>query len=149
MKLAEALQLRADLNRQISELRRRISFNVTVQEGEEPAEEPMVLLRELTENIDKLQELIKEINLVNCRTIVEGKSLTEWIARKDCLMLKLSALRDVVAQASNITGRYSRSEIKILPTIKVKDVQKEVDSLSADLRKVDNLIQQANWTTEM
>ena len=34
MKLAEALQERADLNRKISQLEERISNNVTVQEGE-------------------------------------------------------------------------------------------------------------------
>ena len=40
MKLAEALQERADLNRKIEELRRRLANVILVQEGEEPAEEP-------------------------------------------------------------------------------------------------------------
>ena len=40
MKLAEALQERADLNRRISELTDRISCCVLVQEGEEPPEDP-------------------------------------------------------------------------------------------------------------
>ena len=39
MKLAEALQERADLNRKIAQLRQRIAKNVLVQEGELPAED--------------------------------------------------------------------------------------------------------------
>ena len=38
MKLAEALQERADLNSKINELRCRLGNNATVQEGEAPAE---------------------------------------------------------------------------------------------------------------
>ena len=40
MKLAEALQERADLNRKIEQLNNRLSNNALVQEGEEPAENP-------------------------------------------------------------------------------------------------------------
>ena len=47
MKLAEALQERADLNRKIEDLRRRLGNVVLVQEGEEPAEDPKKLLQDL------------------------------------------------------------------------------------------------------
>ncbi len=40
MKLAEALQERADLNRKIDQLRQRIENNVLVQEGEKSQEDP-------------------------------------------------------------------------------------------------------------
>lgn len=49
MKLAEALQERADLNRKISSLRGRLENVVLVQEGEEPVENPRELLGELDE----------------------------------------------------------------------------------------------------
>lgn len=39
MKLAEALQERADLNRTIQQLKERLDNNVLVQEGEQPAEQ--------------------------------------------------------------------------------------------------------------
>ena len=38
MKLAEALQERADLNKKIEELRNRLNNCILVQEGEEPGE---------------------------------------------------------------------------------------------------------------
>ena len=50
MKLAEALTLRADLQRRIAALRDRLKRNAKVQEGDTPAEDPAVLLRELDKN---------------------------------------------------------------------------------------------------
>ena len=46
MKLAEALQDRADLARRIDSIKNRLSHNAIVQEGELPAEDPAVLLTE-------------------------------------------------------------------------------------------------------
>ena len=40
MKLAEALNQRADLQKRIAQLRDRLSNNVKVQEGDTPAEKP-------------------------------------------------------------------------------------------------------------
>ncbi|MBQ2055885.1 MAG: hypothetical protein II489_06280, partial [Bacteroidaceae bacterium] len=41
-----ALQERSDINKRISELRRRLENCLLVQEGEEPEEDPMDLLNE-------------------------------------------------------------------------------------------------------
>ena len=70
MKLAEALQERADLNKKISDLQGRLNQNSLVQEGEIPNENPTVLMQELEAAITRLQQLIKDINLTNCATIV-------------------------------------------------------------------------------
>ena len=79
MKLAEALQERADLNRKIEELRRRLGNCVLVQEGEEPAEDPAALLRELDGAVARLAVLMAAINLTNSKTKVNGETLTELI----------------------------------------------------------------------
>ena len=47
MKLAEALQERADLNKKIQQLQQRINSNVLVQEGEKSQEDPQALMKEL------------------------------------------------------------------------------------------------------
>ena len=93
MKLAEALQERADLNRQIEQLRSRLSHNAIVQEGEAPAEDPGDLLAQLDRATARLEELMASINLANSRTVVNDKTLTQIIARKDCLRLRLEAYR--------------------------------------------------------
>lgn len=149
MKLAEALQERADLNRQIEQLKVRLSNNAIVQEGETSAEDPNVLLSELNNSIAKLEELIGRINLTNCATVVDGKTLTELIAKKDCLSIKVSTYQNFVNQASQTARRATRTEIKILSTVDVKDLQKEIDKLSKELRLLDNKIQETNWTTEL
>jgi hypothetical protein len=73
MKLAEALQERADLNISIEQLRSRLLNNVIVQENEKPAENPQVLLKELDSSISRLEELMRRINHTNCVTISEEK----------------------------------------------------------------------------
>ena len=149
MKLAEALQERADLNRQIEQLKSRLSNNAIVQEGEEPAENPQELIKELNGSISRLEELIGRINLTNCATTVDGSTLTELIAKKDCINLKLIAYQNLVYDASQTARRATRTEIKILSTVDVKSLQKTVDKLSKELRLIENKIQETNWTTEL
>lgn len=149
MKLAEALQERADLNIRIDQLRSRLSMNATVQEGEKPAEDPAALLAELEGCLARLEELMAQINLTNSRTMVEGKTLTEWIACRDALKLRIQLLRETRDAASRLAQRATRSEIKILPTVDVPGLQKQLDEASAQLRRTDNLIQQQNWLTEL
>lgn len=149
MKLAEALQARADLNRQIEQLKNRLSDNAIVQEGEEPAESPQELLAELNRCIAELEHLIYKINLTNCSTTLNGRSLTQLIAQKDCLTLKLRAYRDLVSDASQLAHRATRTEIKVVSTVNVRELQKSVDALAKELRLLDNQIQQLNWSTQL
>lgn len=149
MKLAEALQERADVNRRIEQLRVRLTNNALVQEGEEPAEDPAALKRELDGCISRLAFLMGRINLTNSQTVVEGKTLTEWLAQKDTLTLKLSAYRDLADAASGGARRARQSEIRILPAVSVRDLQKEADGLAKALRLVDNLLQEQNWKCEL
>ncbi|MBR5390826.1 MAG: DIP1984 family protein [Clostridia bacterium] len=149
MKLAEALQERADLNRRIEQLENRLCNNAIVQEGERPAEDPQDLLDELDRDMDRLEELTAAINLTNCRTLYEGESLTALIARRDCLRLRLGILRDFIDHASQTTRRARGSEIRVLSTVNVRNMQRETDELSRDLRLLDNAIQATNWVTEL
>ena len=149
MKLAEALQERADLNRKIAQLRQRITKNVLVQEDEIPAEDVEQLKRELNGSLERLAYIITRINLTNAAVIVNEKTLTELIAEKDVFALKISAYKDAADAAGNVYYRARGSEIKILPTISVRDWQKEIDRMSAELRKIDNLLQETNWNTDL
>lgn len=149
MKLAEALNQRADLQKRIAQLKERISNNVKVQEGDEPAEKPEDLFKELDGSLKELESLIVRINRTNQETVWEGKTLTEMIAGKDVLSLQLSVLRSVLEAANVRSDRYSRNEIKFVRTIDVNPLQKQVDDLSRDLRELDSKLQQANWMTDL
>lgn len=149
MKLAEALQERADLNRKIDELRRRLQNSILIQEGEDPAEDPAHLLEELNAAVVRLEALMAQINLTNSRTRVNGFTLTELIAKKDALMLKLSAYRDLVYTAGQSTSRARGTEIKVKAVLKAAELQKTVDQMAREARQLDNLLQETNWKTAL
>ena len=149
MKLAQALAERADLQKRITQLRNRLSLNSKVQEGEKPAENPEILLKELDALVLQLEKMIARINITNTE-VNDGKNrLTELLARRDTLELKLSIMRDFLSGASSVVTRSTKTEIKIISTVSVTSLQKEVDKLSRELRELDNHIQELNWTTEL
>ena len=128
IKLAEALQERADLNRRIEQLRYRLNNNVLVQEGEKPLEDPAALLEELESSFTRL----------------------EWlIARRDVLSLRADAYRRLVEEASQNTHRATRTEIKILSAVDVPALQRQADDASRELRLLDNTLQATNWTADL
>jgi len=150
LKLAEALNLRADLQRRIQQLRARLLQNAKVQEGDVPLESPHDLLAELDECVSQLEELISKINLVNARITDEsGVTVTELLARRDALAMKLSVLRDFADEAGEVVMRYGKSEIKVRSTVDMRELRKEIDDFSKEWRELNTKIQGINWTTEL
>ena len=149
MKLASALTERADLQKRISELSTRLNNNAKVQEGETPSEDPGELMDELDKDLKRLEELMARINRTNNATKAGEKTLTDLIAKRDCLKQRISILRDFLNRSSEKVSRYTKTEIRILSTVSVAELQKEVDRCSKELRETDETIQSLNWTTEL
>ena len=149
MKLAEALQLRGDLQKRMMQLSDRLMQNARVQEGEKPAEDPEALLAEYESGAGQLEELMARINRTNCETRTGEGTLTELLARRDCLKMRVKTYHDFLMAASSLTQRGMRTEIKVFSTVPVPEYRKKADALSRQLRETDNAIQAANWTTEL
>ena len=149
MKLAEALILRADCQKKIAQLRQRLSRCVKVQEGEQPPEDPQVLLGELSGAIAQLTTLIQRINRTNASTAFEPGNLTDALARRDTLAIQRNALQNIVQEATLTYNRYSRSEVKLVSTVEVSDLQRQVDSLAQEYRLLDTQIQSLNWQVDV
>ena len=149
MKIAEALILRADIQKRIAQLKTRLNNNAKVQEYEEPAENPELLLTELDSLISQLNNLIIKINKTNTLSKIDGISLVELIAKKDTLSQKAGILREFIEIASQKINLYSTTEIKIFSTINVPAQQKQLDKLSKEIRETDTKLQQANWTIDL
>ena len=149
MKLAEALLEKADLQKRISQMNERLRNNAQVQEGEKPAEDPRELLAELAGMIDRLETLTAQVNLTNTAALIDGESLTRLLARRDAWRQHTKMLRDFLDSASYLADRARQSEIKILSTVPVSEMQKELDRRSKALRELDAKIQSANWTQEL
>ena len=149
MKLANALNERSEIQDRLSELQVRLNNNAKVQEGETPNEDPKYLLNEFDTLTARLETLIYKINMTNSLVDIHGISLTELLARRDVLKLKIGMLRNFLNTASAKLERYSRTEIKILSTVNVTAMQKDLDALSKELRETDEAIQEANWTNDL
>ena len=149
MKLATALSERSDIQKRLSELQERLNNNAKVQDGETTAEDPKELLKELDSLTEQLETLIYKINLTNSKTLIDGTELTLLLAKRDVLKQKIVMLRNFLNTASAKVDRYSRTEIKILSSVDVTKLQKQIDVLSKEYRTIDEKIQGANWTTEL
>lgn len=149
MKLSSALSERTDIQNRISELSVRLNNNAKVQDGDKPAEDPIVLMGELDRLLKRLEELMARINLTNSRTVSDGRTITEILAHRDCLKKKIELTRSFLNTASNKVNRMTRTEIKIVSTVPVSEIQTDLDELSKQLRITDEKIQELNWTTEL
>ena len=149
MKLAEALSIRAELQKKTEQVEQRLKSVVKIQEGDTPEESPVDLLSELYQAAAQLEKLLYRINITNLRTVRDGETITAMIARKDVLTLEINVLRNVLKAAAEPESRYSRNEIKYVKTIDTAKLRKKIDNLSAELRKTDLKIQETNWTADL
>ena len=150
MKLAEALILRADCQKRLAQLKSRLLTNAKVQEGDKPAESPQELLTELGRCSAELLDLIKRINQTNSATVFAGReTISDALAQRDVLALQRTAYAELAQTAAISHGRFTRSEVKYVSTIKVAEIQKRADELARHYRDLDARIQEINWQTEL
>ncbi|MEK5396460.1 DIP1984 family protein [Paenibacillus sp. FSL K6-2859] len=150
MKLAEALVNRSDLTRKIAQLKQRLERVVKVQEGEEPAEQPEVLLQEIERAVNEQTILIRAINRTNSSVAFnEIWSIADALAERDKMLQLRKLFSDLLEQASITQDRYSRTEVRFQRTVDVAQIQKQMDELSKAYRELDFKIQEKNWTVSL
>lgn len=150
MKLAEALILRADLQKRMEQIRSRLYNNVLTQEGESPSEDPEVLLKDFMDLQKDLTHIIKSINRTNNNTqFSDNMTLSEALVERDSILGKRTILSNAAERASEKQDRYSRSEIKSVSTIDIKKFQKQADKFSKEFREFDTKIQSLNWNIDL
>lgn len=150
MKIAEALILRADLQKRLEQIRARLYNNVLIQEGEEPSEQPGDLLKEFQGVQKNLKELIKVINQTNHQSSFNDElTIAEALVERDALLSQRNLYLQAAERASEKQDRYSRTEIKSVSTIDVKEFQKKADDLAKKYRQLDTKIQGLNWNIDL
>ncbi|MCR9116229.1 MAG: DIP1984 family protein [bacterium] len=150
MKLAEALLLRADMQKKLASLRERIGKNAIVQHGDEPHEDPEKLLEEAYAVLKQFESLVFRINQTNIHnTLPDGRSLTEAIAHRDTLVAQHSLIQHAIAHTQKEPDRYSMAEIKWVATLKVASLQKQTEDLAKKIRELNAAIQETNWKAEL
>ena len=137
MKLAEALLLRADRKGSLEQLKQRIAVSARYQEG------------------DELEVLIRNINRTNSGTVMaDGRTVTDALAERDVLRLRYAMLKvsaDAASGSLQHSGfiRATRSELKYLRALDVKDLRQQASDVARRARERDALVRQVNWTTEL
>jgi hypothetical protein len=149
MKVAEALALRADLQRRLEQLKQRLVKNARVQEGDQPAELPDQLQIEFERCAEELTSLIRRINRTNASTQLGTVTLADSLAVRDVLKIRQNAYRELAAAASTTQTRATRSEVKFVSTVSVAAVQRKADDLAKEMRELDTRIQEADWKTNL
>lgn len=150
MKLAEALLLRADLQKKLASLRERIGNNAVVQEGDKPHEDPNKLLDEALVVTSELESLVRRINEANlANKLADGRSLTAAIAHRDALVQQHSLLQAAVEATQRPPDRYGISEIKWVAILKIPKLQKQSEDIAKKLRELNAAIQETNWKVEI
>jgi len=153
MKLAEALIERANLQRQNRGIVRHIDENVRLPEDEEPTGSVENLIKQYEANMLRLAELVRRINKTNCLTEMNGGTITDAIARRDCLNSQIKAYNDIYETVTSHEqhGRYGSSEIRVkyVRHLDSKKLEDRIDHLSQEFRLLDTALQGMNWTVEL
>src|SRR5450631_3881395 len=149
MKLAEALALRADLQKRLEQLKQRLVKNARIQEGDVPEEDPTELQAELEKSARELTLLIQRINRTNAASPFGAGTLADSLAERDVLKIRYNAYRELANAASTSQGRTTRSEVKFISTVSVAATQRKADELAREYRELDTRIQEADWLTTL
>ena len=148
MKLAEALQERAALIKRINGLSERLEDNLFAEADTVPAEAPEALLEELNGCSERLEELVVRINMTNANLKVGLETMTALLARRDVMRKKLSVWQNMLSNGRG-SRYFHRSEVRLVRTFDVPEMQKRVDRLAREMRELDATIQQANWNNDL
>ena len=86
--------------------------------------------------------------------MADGRTVTDALAERDVLRLRYSMLKisaDAASGASQQVGfiRATRSELKYLRALDVKDLRQQTSDIARRARELDARIQQVNWSADL
>jgi hypothetical protein len=152
MKLGELLALRADLQKRMHQVQKRLLDNATLQEGDAPTVDPVALLGQYRELSSEHETVVQRINRTNVATRVIGDetlTLSDAVLRRERLARHAGVLRELVDRAMPERNRFLRTEVKHVPAFDVAAVIAQADDLSRAHRELDTKIQQTNWEVDV
>jgi hypothetical protein len=150
MKLAEALLLRADIQKKLESLKERTTKNTVVQEGEMPSEDPNELMTQAVAISDQLKSIVLAINEANLKGVTEKKrSITAALAERESLIYKYQLTQTAATSAAKPPERYGVKEIRWVKAVDVQSLHKQADEFAKQIREINSEIQAANWTIDV
>ena len=104
---------------------------------------------DLEKLLTEIETLVRRINHTNSQTPFEGATLTDALARRDATLRARRLYSQVAVAATARQDRYSRSEVRYVPTVDVAQLRKMADDAAKAYRELDTKIQQVNWSTQL
>lgn len=149
MKIAEALVRRADVQKRMDQIKNLLLVNSRHQEGDDPPIRMNDTLQEWGALQEELLTLTVQINLANARVKIGEQTLMEVIAARDSFRRGAEILRELAKKAMTKLDRYSSKEIREVSPWNVQELLQRADEAGAIFRKMDVIIQQTNWNTDL
>jgi exonuclease VII small subunit len=141
---------RAELQRHNIELVEYIKGNVRLPEDEEPTGIPYELFNRYDANMARLEELVRRINLTNASAKMKnGKSITEAMARRDCLSSMIRAYKEIYGWLTSHFLREFEGGGKYVRHANYAELRDKINHLSQEFRVLDTAIQALNWAVEL
>lgn len=135
----------------MNDLKGRIKTNVLVQEGTTPSEDPHALIADYEDASIRFRVLVQRIAETNASTMVAGRSLLSILQERE----QLIRMRNLFGMAADSATpgvdryRYMRTELAYTTTVDVAEFRRAEDDLNRQVGALDELIQQANWETDI
>ena len=126
------------------------SGTTSVQDGDQPSEDPNELLKQVFSLIQEFQKLSYAIHETNALTkLNDGRSLLALLTLRDEFVEQHKTLTAAISNTSRESDRYSTREIKWHKVIPVSSLQKQADDISLKLRDLNVVIQSSNWKIDL
>src|SRR6267154_1132966 len=108
MKIAEALALRAALQKRLEQLKQRLIKNARTQEGDAPEEDPVELQSELERSARELVSLIQRINRTNA-----GSTSQSRMTRSEVKFVSTVSVAAIQRKADDLAREYRELDTRI------------------------------------
>lgn len=150
MKLAEALAERAQLQRNLEEIKNRLCASVRFRQGEDRLEDPVALLDTLDRTTGSLRDLLARINRTNLGVTTDnGQSLTDLIASRDAALSRFKVCKAAWEKLSGEDRTYY-SEAPVMQRAVTPAVLRErMDQAGAEWHRLNRTIQRLNWQADL
>ena len=152
MKLGQALFIRKDLIKSISDIQDRYVKAAVHTESDAPDEVARDVFTQFEDNIAEIERLTVNINQTNNLTKVGARTMMEAVVHRDSLKLKLSHLTSTVNQMRqrNRVRVFGDHQKEVLAEgVSVVEVAKYTGNVAKELRLLDVAIQEVNWQAEL
>jgi hypothetical protein len=154
MKLAELLAERKSLVDRINTIKEDLRNNVYVkkEESADAAEESETLFDAYLKAYDEYIYLSSVLSKVNANTKVKGTNMTivECIEERKMYMDRVNLYTALLNRTrDDIFGRMDRNGVDSVCAFDKKALRASRDMISAKVRKLDVVLQETNWTTEV